>query len=376
MAHFQCEKCSTIVSQDEQPERCESCGAPAGEAYPHGSVDESTPRPVDHLFDLPAQSDDRWNPAGQTTLELDEKDLETSEPPPLAAVSTLELNEADLEASQPPPSPPGSSSEPDGASEPKPSITSLESMKSLVGRVAYPLPTAEDYEEEPYTPVEVDEMAASGLPPVPPRPRRALASQTQSLKGLRARRSRRQVKRVLVVVGSLLVAGAAVALLVLVPWMGQQPGAPDAGSVAVDLSPADLPRPDLSAPDVQTPDLAAPDRRRRPVRVSAAKRHTPAKLPKQEPATPQPQAGGKTAQELYKEGLRLLFSGSLDPAIVKFNQALGRDPIFSLAYRGLGVAYQKQGRNALAREAFKRYLRLRPGAPDTEAIRKRMTGGQ
>jgi Flp pilus assembly protein TadD len=72
--------------------------------------------------------------------------------------------------------------------------------------------------------------------------------------------------------------------------------------------------------------------------------------------------------------LRALIRGQLNGAVAKFNMALKRNPHLSMAYRGLGLAYEKSGKGALAKEAFKRYLKMRPNAPDAAAIRKRIEG--
>lgn len=68
----------------------------------------------------------------------------------------------------------------------------------------------------------------------------------------------------------------------------------------------------------------------------------------------------------------MLFRGQNDQAIVKFNAALKTSRRFSMAYRGLGLAYQKTGRKVMAREAYKRYLIMRPQAPDADTVREKI----
>ena len=70
--------------------------------------------------------------------------------------------------------------------------------------------------------------------------------------------------------------------------------------------------------------------------------------------------------------MRSLFRGQNDQAIVKFNEALKTNRRYSMAFRGLGLAYQKTGRKVMAREAYKRYLMLRPTAPDADTIREKI----
>jgi len=385
MAHFQCEQCSAIIVAQERPERCESCGASAEQAYPPGSVVDDAPaeRVVDHLFDMtglartqppdpavegsesihsvatlvqdpkPTDSEASASPIKPViTLELDEKDLEVSAPPPIKPVSTLELDEGDLEVSEPPALPPRE--------------------RQMVGRVAYPLPSgAESGAKQAFAPVQADEATASGLPPVPPRTQRPLPSQTQSLKGLRARHSRRQLQHVLLVVFGLALVTAVVMLVLRRPTEVREVASrPDA---APDASPPDLALPDLPRPDAP-PDAPGLDAPRAPSHVAATPHpgHRIVRPPVSRADASAPDT--RTASQLYADGLRLLVQGDINAAILGFNQALNRDPIHSLSYRGLGLAYEKQGRKAMAREAFSRYLRLRPDGPDAAAIRKRIEG--
>ena len=358
MAHYQCEKCSEIMTAEALPGACESCGAPAAEAFPAGASVEDTEshEPVDELFDV-------------------------TKAPPLQAVTTLELDEEDLvegEELPPPPTPRLITSS--SQAPPPPTPMDSATVKPLPGRVAYPIPAREEDEIKPTRrrPPEQDEITASGLPPVPPRPNRPLTSQTESLSGLRARRVRQQVRRALVVV---VVVVVAVGVLLIVLWPrhpGPPPAVPVVDAGVADGAPeADLAVPDRALPDLApTPDLRAPDlqsRDQRVVRQPLPVAPAPAVARDSGPA-PDPEPPTRTAEARYREGLKLLMQGKLDDAVRRLNEALRYNPRLSLAYRALGLAHEKLGRTAQARDAFGRYLKLRPDAPDAEAIRGRIEG--
>jgi len=57
------------------------------------------------------------------------------------------------------------------------------------------------------------------------------------------------------------------------------------------------------------------------------------------------------------------FGGDLDGAIEDFEFACKKEP-FPDAYYYLGVAYQKKGQKAKAKEAFKKALELKPDYPE------------
>lgn len=94
--------------------------------------------------------------------------------------------------------------------------------------------------------------------------------------------------------------------------------------------------------------------------------------PAREPKPAATPAKDKEAKVVYQDGLRALFRGQVDEAVRKFNRALKLNRRFSLAYKGLGLAYEKMGRKAMAKASFNRYLILRPDAPDKAMIRKRI----
>jgi serine/threonine protein kinase len=71
----------------------------------------------------------------------------------------------------------------------------------------------------------------------------------------------------------------------------------------------------------------------------------------------------KSASELYEEGADLFVQGKY---------AIAADSHYAPAYRGLGLAYSAEGKRDKAKKSFERYLQLRPGASDADAIRKRI----
>ena len=80
----------------------------------------------------------------------------------------------------------------------------------------------------------------------------------------------------------------------------------------------------------------------------------------------------KSAAELYEEGADLFVQGKTGSAKDRFKQAVAADARFAPAYRGLGLVYAAEKRRDKARKSFERYLQLRPGAGDADAIRARI----
>ena len=78
------------------------------------------------------------------------------------------------------------------------------------------------------------------------------------------------------------------------------------------------------------------------------------------------------ATELTGEGNRLSLQGRLPAAIEKFREATLAAPSYAPAWRGLGIAYERMNRNADALRAFRRYVRIAPGAADAPRIQARI----
>jgi hypothetical protein len=243
--------------------------------------------------------------------------------------------------------------------------------RPLRGRVAFPIRA--DQTPAPSTlPKEVDELAVAGEPPMPARrSSRPLTGQTESLSSIRARQRKRTFSTFALCALGAAVLGGGVYLVTRGPATG--PGAEHADLAGPpprpDRTSPDLPRPDLARPDAPRPDAARPD-------LPAKRRVSPVALGKKgrrpDAGAPPTAAARAEAQASYQDGLRRLLVGQSEEAVRLFNQALTKQPRFSLAYRGLGLAYQKLGRKAMARAAFERYLLLQPGADDADAIRARI----
>ncbi|MCB9556691.1 MAG: tetratricopeptide repeat protein [Deltaproteobacteria bacterium] len=129
--------------------------------------------------------------------------------------------------------------------------------------------------------------------------------------------------------------------------------------------------PAISVVDAQLPDITIKSDFSRRVRV--ARRLPPPRPPN---GTRADAAGAASVtvsvKQRYQTGLSLLLAGNPAKAIIAFNACLSDEPDYALAYRGLGLAYEKVGRKALAREAYRRYLELAPKAADLPAIRQRL----
>jgi len=81
---------------------------------------------------------------------------------------------------------------------------------------------------------------------------------------------------------------------------------------------------------------------------------------------------GATAAELFKKGSEQILAGKFDDAEATLRQSLKVDRRYAPAYRGLGILYQRTGATAKALDAFKKYLKLAPQAPDAAAIEARI----
>ena len=81
-------------------------------------------------------------------------------------------------------------------------------------------------------------------------------------------------------------------------------------------------------------------------------------------------ARAAAAKKSYREGIRLYVKGSFALAEKKFREALAQSPGYALAHKGLGILYQKQGKNKLAVQQYRFYLRSRP--KDAENVKQRI----
>ncbi|MDP6944356.1 MAG: FHA domain-containing protein, partial [Myxococcota bacterium] len=75
-----------------------------------------------------------------------------------------------------------------------------------------------------------------------------------------------------------------------------------------------------------------------------------------------------TAGELYKAARNLQRKGDKPGAVTLYKKAAGKGK--KSAWRQLGSLYASEGKNGAAIKSWKKYLKLRPGAPDSETIRE------
>jgi len=79
-------------------------------------------------------------------------------------------------------------------------------------------------------------------------------------------------------------------------------------------------------------------------------------------------AGFRSARHMYSLGARYLKEKAYAPAAEAFGTALEIDPSFADAERNFAVALDQLGRGDEAVQHFRRYLELRPDAPDSQQI--------
>ncbi|HZX95183.1 MAG TPA: tetratricopeptide repeat protein [Myxococcales bacterium] len=100
------------------------------------------------------------------------------------------------------------------------------------------------------------------------------------------------------------------------------------------------------------PAAPAPEKKRRPAQANqAAMQHA-------------------LAVSQMRRGEGALEQGNADAALQSFRAALENEPSMAVAFRGLGMAYSMQGNDTQALQAYERYLKLAPLAPDAAEIRK------
>jgi Tfp pilus assembly protein PilF len=89
--------------------------------------------------------------------------------------------------------------------------------------------------------------------------------------------------------------------------------------------------------------------------------------PKPPPAEKKEASPGAAA---VSRGEKLLRRGKTDDALAAFLEALAAEPDLPAAVRGLGMVYMMQGKEAEAKQQYRRYLKLAPRARDAARIRK------
>lgn len=102
-------------------------------------------------------------------------------------------------------------------------------------------------------------------------------------------------------------------------------------------------------------------------RSEAREEQAPAAAPEAVPPPAQP-----SVTELVREAAAAFVRGQLPRARALYREAVARAPDNADAWRGLGMVSSRMGERNEAALAFRRYLALRPGAPDVEAIRRKL----
>jgi tetratricopeptide (TPR) repeat protein len=85
-----------------------------------------------------------------------------------------------------------------------------------------------------------------------------------------------------------------------------------------------------------------------------------------------PDAARSDPETIYRTGLKQYLHGDNAGALATFRALAASNHSFAPTWRGLGLIYEKLGKKAQAREAFRTYLRLAPGADDADHIRDRL----
>jgi tetratricopeptide (TPR) repeat protein len=154
------------------------------------------------------------------------------------------------------------------------------------------------------------------------------------------------------------------------------PPQPAAVAAKEPAAPAD---PGVSGPHRKAHHAAAHERRgaherkphsshatRQTHRKEVALKETPA------PSAPSPSGDEGAARAAYAKGNRLLLTGDTGGAIAAYEEATRLAPNSPAGYRGLGLAYEKQGKPTEAARAFRRYLKLAPGSEDRALVAERL----
>jgi hypothetical protein len=89
-------------------------------------------------------------------------------------------------------------------------------------------------------------------------------------------------------------------------------------------------------------------------------------------ATRDDQIAIQRARAAYVTGTQRLRSGDGGGAVTYFKQSLAHYPGYVAGYRGLGLAYDKQGDAARAAQALRTYVGAAPGARDASPLRTRI----
>ena len=144
-------------------------------------------------------------------------------------------------------------------------------------------------------------------------------------------------------------------------------GAQEAADIA-DAALADAgAMPDASVATAETP-RPAPTAPQAP-KASPKTASAPPAAPTRRPSTAAAMQHA-LAMSQVRRGEAALEQGRADAALESFRAALETEGNNTAAIRGLGMAYAMQGNDQQALQAYQRYLRIAPSAPDAREIRK------
>jgi Tfp pilus assembly protein PilF len=89
-------------------------------------------------------------------------------------------------------------------------------------------------------------------------------------------------------------------------------------------------------------------------------------------AAPKPAGDERSARDAYERGNQRLLSGDAAGAVAAYEESVRSAPSSPSGYRGLGLAYEKEGKIAEAAGAFRHYLKLAPSSDDRELVARRL----
>jgi tetratricopeptide (TPR) repeat protein len=89
-------------------------------------------------------------------------------------------------------------------------------------------------------------------------------------------------------------------------------------------------------------------------------------------AAPKVAGDERSARDSYERGNQRLLTGDTAGAVAAYEEAVRSAPSSPSGYRGLGLAYEKQGKIAEAVRAFRHYLQLAPSSADRDLVTRRL----
>jgi tetratricopeptide (TPR) repeat protein len=90
---------------------------------------------------------------------------------------------------------------------------------------------------------------------------------------------------------------------------------------------------------------------------------------RRDPAATRAEMVRAVALSQVKRGEAALERNRVDEALASFRAAIENEKNIAVAWRGMGMAYAMQGKDAQALQSYERYLQLAPSAPDAAEIR-------